>query len=179
MMTDNFYRFRTSKSLTNLRLVDIPKHRLQGFQISINGKPTDQLLDRVSFKVNDIVEVRRGDGLRDYPLLDFRQDFVKELLAPLPHLGNVRSLSGAFEGCRTLQRVPRGLFVHNPQLTDFTDTFKGCSALTIDVDLNPNGSIKLDGFASGCKTQATLHSRSPSRVQGYVDRAKDANVAIR
>ena len=179
MMNDNLYRFRASKSLTNLRLTSRPKHRLQGFQISINGKPTDQLLDRVSFKVNDIVEIRRVDGVRDYPLLDFRQDFVKELLAPLPHLGNVRSLSGAFEGCRTLQRVPRGLFVHNPQLTDFTDTFKGCSALTIDVDLNPNGSIKLDGFATGCKTQATLHSRSPSRVQGYVDRAKDANVAIR
>lgn len=178
MMNDNLYRFRASKSLTNLRLVNIPKHRLQGFQISINGKPTDQLLDRVSFKVNDIVEIRRVDGLRDYPLVDFHKDFVKELLAPLPRLGK-RALSGAFEGCRTLQRVPPDLFVHNPQLTDFTDAFKGCSALTIDVDLNPNGSIKLDGFASGCKTQATLHSRSPSRVQGYVDRAKDANVAIR
>ena len=177
-MPDNLYRFRASKSLSNLRLTSRPKHQLQGFQISINGKPTDMLLDRVTFKTNDIVEVRRVDGVRDYPLLDFRRDFVKELLAPLPRLGK-RSLSGAFEGCRTLQRVPRGLFVHNPQLTDFTDAFKGCSALTIDVDLNPNGSIKLDGFASGCKTQAILHSRSPSRVQGYVDRAKDANVAIR
>ena len=79
----------------------------------------------------------------------------------------------------SLQHVPRGLFVNNPELTDLTDAFKGCSALTIDVDLNPNGSVKLDGFASGCKTQAILHSRSPSRVQGYVDRAKDANVTIR
>ena len=178
-MPDNLYRFRASKSLNSLRLVNIPKHRLQGFQILINGKPTDMLLDRVTFKTNDIVEVRRVDGVRDYPLVDFNKDFVKELLAPLPRLGNVRALSGAFEGCKSLQRVPRGLFVHNPQLTDFTDAFKGCSALTIDVDLNPNGSIKLDGFASGCKTQATLHSRSPSRVQGYVDRAKDANVALR
>lgn len=178
-MNDNLYRFRASKSLTHLRLTSRPKHQLQGFQILINGKPTDMLLDRVTFKTNDIVEVRRVDGVRDYPLLDFRRDFVKELLAPLPRLGNLRSLSGLFRGCMSLQHVPRRLFVHNPQLTDFTDTFKGCSALTIDVDLNPNGSIKLDGFASGCKTQATLHSRSPSRVQGYVDRAKDANVTIR
>ena len=178
-MPDNFYRFRTSKSLTNLRLTSRPKHQLQGFQILINGKPTDMLLDRVTFKTNDIVEVRRVDSVRDYPLLDFRRDFVKELLAPLPHLGNVRSLSGLFRGCMSLRCVPRDLLVHNPHVTDFTDAFKGCSALTIDVDLNPNGSVKLDGFASGCKTQATLHSRSPSRVQGYVDRAKDANVAIR
>ena len=119
------------------------------------------------------------DGLRDYPLLDFRRDYVKELLAPLPRLGNVRALSSAFEGCRTLQRVPKDLFVNNPHVTDFTDTFNGCSALTLDVNLNPNGSVKLDGFASGCKRQAILHSRSPSRVQGYVDRAKGANIAIR
>lgn len=178
MMNDNLYRFRASKSLTYLRLTSRPKHQLQGFQILINGKPTNQLLDRVSFKVNDIVEIRRVDGVRDFPILDFHRDFVRELLAPLPRLGK-RSLSGVFEGCKSLQRVPPDLFVHNPQLTDFTDAFKGCSALTIDVDLNPNGSVKLDGFASGCKTQAILHSRSPSRVQGYVDRAKDANVAIR
>ncbi|HIR21247.1 MAG TPA: hypothetical protein IAC89_03370 [Candidatus Aphodousia faecalis] len=178
-MPDNFYRFRASKSLTNLRLTSRPKHQLQGFQISINGKPTDQLLDRVSFKVNDIVEIRRVDGLRDYPLVDFHKEFVKELLAPLPRLGNVRALSGAFEGCKSLQRVSRDLFVNNPKLTDFTDAFKGCSALTLDLDLNPNGSVKLDGFASGCKTQATLHSRSPSRVQGYVDRAKGARCGVR
>ena len=178
-MPNNVYRFRVSKSQTNLRLVNLPQHKLNGFQISINGKLTDQLLDRVSFKTNDVIEIRRVDGLRDYPLLDFRRDYVKEVLAPLPRLGHVRSLSGLFRGCRALQRVPRGLFVNNPELTDLTDAFKGCSALTIDVDLNPNGSVKLDGFASGCKTQAILHSRSPSRVQGYVDRAKDANVAIR
>lgn len=178
-MPNNVYRFRVSKSQTNLRLVNLPRHKLNGFQISINGKPTDQLLDRVSFKTNDVIEIRRVDGLRDYPLLDFRRDYVKEVQAPLPHLVNTKSLSSLFRGCKSLRSVPRDLFVNNPHVTDFTDTFNGCSALTIDVDLNPSGSIKLDGFASGCKTQATLHSRSPSRVQGYVDRAKDANVAIR
>lgn len=178
-MPNNVYRFRVSKSQTNLRLVNLPKHKLNGFQISINGKPTDQLLDRVSFKTNDVIEIRRVDGLRDYPLLDFRRDFVREVLAPLPHLGNIRSLSSLFCGCKSLRSVPKDLFVNNAQVTDYSDTFNGCSALTPDVDLNPNGSIKLDGFATGCKTQATLHSRSPSRVQGYVDRAKDANVAIR
>ena len=75
--------------------------------------------------------------------------------------------------------MPRGLFVHNPQLTDFTDAFKGCSALTIDADSNPYSLIKLVGFATGFKTQATLNCRLPSRVKGFVDSAKDSNVAIR
>lgn len=178
-MTNNFYRFRVSKSQTNLRLVNLPQHKLNGFQISINGKPTDQLLDRVSFKTNDVIEIRRVDGLRDYPLLDFRRDYVKEVLAPLPHLGNTRSLSSLFRGCKSLRSVPRDLFVNNPHVTDCTDTFNGCSALTLDVDLNPNGSVKLDGFASGCKGQAILRSHARSRIQVYLNKAKDANAAIR
>ena len=163
-MTDNLYRFRASKSQTNLRLANLSKHQLQAFKVSINGKATDMLLDRVTFKLNDV------DGLRNYPLVNFHKDFVKELLAPLPHLGNIRSLRGLFEGCKSLQRVPRDLLSNNPQLTNLTSAFKGCSALTLDVDLNPSGSVTLDGFASGCKSQAILHSRSPSRLQGYVNR---------
>ena len=178
-MTDNLYRFRASKTLTNFRLLNLPKHQLQAFKITINGKPTEQALDSVTFKTNDIIEVRRVDHVRDYPVLEFRRDFIKDLLAPLPRLGNIRSLSGLFRGCKRLHSVPRDIFVNNPHVTDFSDIFKGCSALALDVDLNPNGSIKLDGFASGCKQQAVIHSRSPSRVQGYVDRARDANVAIR
>lgn len=178
-MTANLYRFRASKTLTNFRLLNLPKHQIQAFKITINGKPTAQALDSVTFKTNDIIEIRRSDNGRDYPILDFRRDFVKELVAPLPRLGNTRSLSGLFRGCTSLRRVPRDLFANNPHVNDFTDAFKDCSALALDVDLNPNGSIKLDGFASGCKQQAALHTRSPSRVQGYVDRAKDANVAIR
>ena len=177
-MPNNVYRFRVSKSQTNLRLVNLPKHKLNGFQISINGKPTDQPLDRVSFKTNDVIEIRRVDGLRDYPLLDFRRDFVREVLAPLPHLGNIRSLSSLFCGCKSLRSVPRDLFVNNAQVTDYSDTFNGCSALTPDVDLNPNGSIGLDGFANGCKRQAIVHSRARSRIQMYLDKAKDANAAI-
>lgn len=178
-MTDNLYRFRASKSQANLRLVNLPKHQLQAFKITINNKPTDLHLDRVTFKANDIIEIRRVDNVRDYPILNFRLDFVKELLAPLPSLGHVRSLDGLFEGCKNLRSVPRNIFVNNPHVTDFRDIFKDCSALALDVDLNSNGSIKLDGFASGCLRQATLRTRSPSRVQGYVNRAKDANAAIR
>ena len=178
-MTANLYRFRASKSQTNLRLLNLPRHQLHAFKIMINGKLSEQHIDSVTFKTNDIIEVRRADGLRDYPLLDFHKDFVKELVAPLPRLGNTRSLSGLFRGCKTLRSVPRDLFVNNPHVTDFSNIFKDCSALGLEVDLNPNGSIKLDGFASGCLRQAVLHTRSPSRVQGYVDRAKDANVAIR
>lgn len=178
-MTDNLYRFRASKTLTNFRLANLPKHQLHAFRVTINGKQTEQHIDGVTFKTNDIIEVRRSDHVRDYPVLEFRRDFVKEVLAPLPRLGNTRSLSGLFRGCKSLRSVPRDLFVNNPQVTDFSDIFKDCSALSIDVDLNPNGSINLDGFASGCLRQATLRTRSPSRVQGYVNRAKDANVAIR
>lgn len=175
-MTANLYRFRASKTLTNFRLLNLPKHQLHAFKITINGKPTEQPLDSVTFRTNDIIEIRAD--VRAYPLLNFQKDFVKELLAPLPRLG-IRSLSGLFRDCKTLRSVPRDLFVNNPHVTDFTDVFNGCSALALNVDLNPNGSIKLDGFASGCKQQAVIHSRSPSRVQGYVNRAKDANVAIR
>lgn len=178
-MTDNSYRFRASKSQTNFRLANLPKHQLQAFMITINGKPTDQSLDRVSFKLNDVIEIQRVDGGRDYPLLNFQRDFVKVLLTPLPRLGNIRSLRGLFESCKTLQRVPRDMFVNNPNVTDYTDAFKGCSGLSLDVDLNPSGSIRLDRFASGCLRQAILHSRSPSRLQGYVNRARDANATIR
>ena len=125
-MTDNSYRFRASKSQTNFRLANLPKHQLQAFMITINGKPTDQSLDRVSFKLNDVIEIQRVDGGRDYPLLNFQRDFVKVLLTPLPRLGNIRSLRGLFESCKTLQRVPRDMFVNNPNVTDYTDAFKGC-----------------------------------------------------
>ena len=178
-MTATLYRFRASKTLTNFRLANLPKHQLNSFRITINGKQTDQLLDGVTFRTNDIIEIQRSDHVRDYPVLEFRRDFVKELVAPLPRLGNTRSLSGLYRGCKRLHSVPRDIFVNNPHVTDFTDVFNGCSALALNVDLNPNGSIKLDGFASGCKQQAVIHSRSPSRVQGYVNRAKDANAAIR
>ena len=82
-MTDNSYRFIASKSLTNLRLANLPKHQHQAFKITINGKPTDQHLDRVTFKLNDVIEIQRVDGGRDYPLLNFRRDFVKKLLPTL------------------------------------------------------------------------------------------------
>ncbi|GHU54126.1 hypothetical protein AGMMS49975_14070 [Clostridia bacterium] len=63
---------------------------------------------------------------KNYPL------YIVYVLTPLPAM-TTTSVAEMYMGCANLLSVPQNFLIHNPQITNFTDMFSGCTSLSGEI----------------------------------------------
>lgn len=119
--------FKASKDDNGVQLFEATNDFLDGC-VYINNELTDQHVNNLSFKQDDIVAIvhDRFVGIKNF----FMNDNAYHVYTPLPRLDGDTMGIGAFDGCCELLSIPSDLFVNNTHLKEVYDCFDLCVSLT-------------------------------------------------
>ena len=96
--------------------------------VSVNGAPTSQSASALTFSSGDTVRIEYDET----PAASFSargKNYFKTIDGAIPVVESTTFLY-CFNGCFALTSVPEGLFVNNPNVTDFSGCFRYCTSLT-------------------------------------------------